>query len=326
MNVRMRPPSASADETGASRLLSPGICRTLPHALCWGLLAALAAGCAGPRASTTSLGTASGAPLKIDDLRPAAILSQKELSRISKKIPAEFRGDVIAAESLGRIVYAHERLAATAAALVAPGGHASFASAPAGWVTERTHDGLRVAFVVKSDDSLRVAAEVTQKNGESKPQVRRFQEPRALTPTESLLWHARQLAFTAPIKPCSSQYNPVVVPLEARGKNLFYVFLLPVAADANVMFFGGYYRITISSDATRILDTHAFTHSCIQLRRNPKAVAAGLTEVISDSPTTPQVYASLAYEIPVEVATSDNGILWKIKDGAIFYAGSVNQG
>lgn len=298
--------------------------KTLQYALYVSLLSALAAGCAAPRTSPMSRQTGSAVPLKIDGLTPASILSKRELSRISKKVPAEFRGDAIAAESLGRVVYAHELLATTAEALIAPGGHASFSSPPAGWITERDEKGLTTAFVVKSGDSLRIAAEVTQKDEEAKPQIHRFSDPRALTPEETALWQARQLAFTAAIRPCAPQYNPVVIPLEAQGKNLYYVFLLPISADPDVMYFGGYYRITISSDATQILDTHAFTHSCIELHRNPKAVAASLTEVISDSPTTPQVYANLAYAIPVNVVTSDNGILWKIDSGTISYVGPAN--
>lgn len=299
--------------------------RTLRPALCVSLLAALAAGCVAPGTSPVSRQAGSATPLEIDGLTPASILSRRELSRISKKIPAEFRGDVIAAESLGRVVYAHERLATTAAALIAPGGHASFTSPPAGWITERGNEGLTTAFVVKSGDSLRIAAEVTQKDEGAKPQIHRFADPRRLTARETALWQARQLAFTAAIKPCAPQYNPVVIPLEAQGKNLFYVFLLPISADPEAMYFGGYYRITISSDAKQILDTHAFTRSCIELHRNPKAVAASLTEVIGDSPTTPQVYASFAYAIPVNVVTSDNGILWKIDSGAISYAGPANR-
>lgn len=325
MSVRM-PPAILANATGSGRYRHRGTRGKLQRVLCGSLLAALAAGCAGPPASTGGHKAVSVTPLKIDGLTPAAILRRKELSRISKGTPAEFRGDIIAAESLGRVVHAHELLAITAAALIAPGGHASFADPLAGWITERTDKGLMVAFVVKSGGSLRVAAEVTQRNDESKLHARRLAELRALTPGETTLWHARQLAFTAPFKSCAPQYNPVVIPLEAQGKNLFYVYLLPVSSNPDVMFFGGYYRITISGDGTQILDTHAFTRSCIELHRNPKAIAAGVTEVLSDSPTTPQVYASLAYAIPVDVVTSDNGVLWKVENGAISYAGLVNQG
>jgi hypothetical protein len=316
-----------ASPSGPGWLRSPfhRVCRTtLRYGLCGGFLAALAVGCAGPQTSPTARQSAS-TPLKIDTLTTAAILSTGELSRIAKKTPAQFRGDVIAAEALGRVVYAHEHLATLATRLVAPDGHASFGYAPAGWITERTAEGLKVVFVVKVDGSPRIAAEVLQKQQNAKPQVSRLSVPRALTPQETVLWRARQLAFTAAITPCSPQYNPVVVPVEARGKNLLYVFLLPIDSDPDVMFFGGYYRIAISADGTQILETHAFTHACIRLRRNSKALGAGVTEVISDSPTAPQVYASLAYGIAVDVVTTDSGLLWKIEDGVISYAGPANQ-
>lgn len=263
--------------------------------------------------------------LLIDGLTPAEILSKLELKRIGQKIPAQWRGDVIAAEALGREVYEHNRFAEAAAELVAPGGHASFAGNPAGWITERTPAGFAVYFLVNDKGKLRVSAEVKQRSKKEKPEMHRFAKPRPLSGKEALIWHARQMAFTATFRACAKHYDPVVIPLQARGKKYFYVYLLPAASKRDLMYFGGYFRITISDDATEILETHAFTHSCITLHKNPRATAAVITEVLSDAPTTPQVYANLAYRLPLKVETAGNSAVWLLKEGRISYAAASEQ-
>lgn len=281
----------------------------------------MAAGCAGPSPSRIAGAPPPRAALLIDGLSPPRILTPREIKRITRTTPADLRGDVIAAEALGSVVYAHNRLAALAGGLVAPGGRARFGEAPVGWITERKDGRLEVDFLVKAGGTLRIAAEVSRPSRGGKPEVHQFRHPRALKSEEKRLWRARELAFSAKIKFCSPRYNPVVIPLEAGGKKYFYVYLLPAGADPDSLFFGGYYRITVDADAARVLETHAFTRNCIKLRRNPKATAVAITEVNSSTPTTAQVYANLAYGLPLRIATTANGVLWLVRDGQVFYQG-----
>ncbi len=269
----------------------------------------------GACAGTPPAPSASEAPLLISGSGPEAILSAQEIARINSKTPPAFRDAILRAEAFGRVIYTHDRLANEAGNLVAPDGRSSFREPPAGWITERTPAGLTVNFLVNQQNTLAVAAVVTRTHG--KLRVHTFTPPRNLSPQETILWQARQLAYTAKFKACSKRYNPVVIPARISGVDLIYVYLLPASANPATIYLGGYQRIAIGPDGTQILEEHAFTHSCITLHRNAQSVAAQVTEFVSSSPTSAQVYASLRYDLPVYVETSSNGLRWKVENGVI---------
>ncbi|MGH8224980.1 MAG: hypothetical protein ACRER1_02340 [Gammaproteobacteria bacterium] len=273
-------------------------------------LAVLLGACA-----NTSTPATNEAPLLISGHNPQAILSAPEMTRIADKTPPAFRDAVLRAEAFGRTIYTHDRLATEAGNLVAPGGHSSFREPLAGWLTENTSAGLTVNFLVKHQDTLAIAAEITRVQG--KLQLRQPSPPRNLTSQEMILWQARQRAYTAKFKACAKRYNPVVIPARLSGVDLIYVYLLPASADPNTVYLGGYQRIAIGPDGSQILEEHAFTHGCITLQRNAQTTGVRVTELVSDSPTSAQVYASLRYDLPVYVETSSNGLHWKVEDGMI---------
>lgn len=299
--------------------------RALPVAAALALVL-LAGGCASPATGPANAGLARAEANKalIDGLAADRILPKTEYARIKRAIPAQNRDAVISAEALGRILYEHDRLATQAGDLLTSGGHADFPGTPLGWLTERTATGLRVVFIVRTQDGPQVAVQVEARGGSGKPRVRRFSPPRALSPEEAPLWSARELAFTAKIRPCAKRYNPVVVPVQNRGESTIYVFLLPASPKPDIVFLGGYYRIAVSGDGKKIVETHAFTHACVTLHRDPRAVSAGVTELKSGTPTTPQVYASLHYAIPVDIETAANRLLWKVDKGQISLLGPVD--
>ncbi|MGH8274964.1 MAG: hypothetical protein ACRES9_12075 [Gammaproteobacteria bacterium] len=278
------------------------------------ILTALLAGCAGTPPANSGM----KAPLLIAGLPPKAILPQTELARIAHDIPAKHRQKVIRAEAFGRLVYTRDQLAEQAGRRIAPSGQSPFDYPPAGWVTERTRAGLRLSFIVKEQNKIGVAAEVTRTNGGLK--VHRFSTPRPLIPEEIALWKARQVAYSSQFKPCSKRYNPVIVPVRIKGESFIYVFLLPASANPDTVYLGGYHRIVVTPDGKAVLEDHAFTHGCITLRRNAKSVAAKVTEIVSNTPTAPQVYASLRYDLPVRVETVNNKLSWRIKNGHISLA------
>lgn len=278
------------------------------------LTALFLAGCA-----ATSPAPSETAPrgLRIDNQAPAALLAPGESARIAEQIPAQYRGPVIAAEALGAVISRHEQLAAAAARALTAAHAPALPGKPAGWLGERVGGRLSVLFLTRAKEGVVVAAEATAGAKPGAPSLRRLRSPRALTPQEVNLWRARQMAFSARITACAKQYNPVVVPIHAAGTDQIYVYLLPASPDPARIFLGGYYRIAMSAKGDRVLDTHAFTHSCLVLRRRRATVAAYVTEVKSGTPTAPQVYASLHYGLPVYVATTDNGLVWKVTKGTV---------
>lgn len=255
-------------------------------------------------------------PLSIANQTPAEILGKHEIARIEQNIPMVYRQNVQRAEAFGRTIYAYDRLARRAGGLVAPGGRSPFSYPPAGWVTVRSNEGLRLSFVVKEGTKIGVAAEVTRTQDGLEP--RRLSPPRALSHLEIALWKARRAAYSDPIEqPCSRRYNPVVMPVSVEGTAFIYAFLLPASADPGTIYLGGYHRVIVSPDGDAALESHAFTHGCITLHRQGKEAVARVTEVVSDSPTAPQVYASLRYDLPIRVKTLGNGLAWRVEQGRI---------
>ncbi|MGH8160634.1 MAG: hypothetical protein ACRESR_00505 [Gammaproteobacteria bacterium] len=295
----------------------PGLARAAGLGLTLSATALLGACASGPPAPQPR------APLVIAGRTPQTILGKKELTRIASSVPASRQKNVTRAEAFGQIIYRHDRLAREAGRLVAPNGETPFSFPPAGWLTERTPSGLGLVFIVHENRKLDVAAEVTDTG--AGPDLHRVTPPRALTVPESILWKARQIAYSSKFKPCAKRYNPVVVPVREHGERFIDVFLLPASADPHTIYLGGYQRVVVSPDGNAILEAHSFTHGCITLHSSGKTTGAKVTEIVSETPTAPQVYASLRYGLPIYVQTLGNGLSWLVKDGKVSLEGKTSR-
>lgn len=271
----------------------------------------LATGCV----STSQPTKEQTAALLIANQTPEAILGKQETTRIKRNIPAPYRNNVMRAEAFGSTIYAYDRLALDAGKLVVPDGRSPFSYPPAGWVTVQGLEGLQLDFIVKQGTKIGVAAEVTRTS--EGLASRRLSPPRALSQLELALWKARRAAYAEKFDSCSKHYKPVVMPVSIEGSPFVYAFLLPASADPRTIYLGGYYRIVVSPDGQAALERHAFTHGCITLHGSGKGSVASVTEVVSDSPTAPQVYASLRYDLPIRVKTLGNGLSWRVENGRI---------
>ncbi len=246
----------------------------------------------------------------IDALIPAA-----ERNRIDTTFQPGYRGSILIAQAMGAEIAWRQRLAVDASNvyMARPGDRRTKL---AGWLVVRRDGAAEVLFIAEHDHRADVVAVARSTGPTSKPSLHTLASPRALDNGEKALWKARKLAFTAKIAPCSSRYHPVVIPVVAAGKKQLYVYLLPLA-PAGTMMLGGYYRIKINADGTKILDTHRYTRSCLRMHGNPKAVGIAVTENESPTPTPPQVYANLRYGLPIYVTTSKNDRQWEIQKGRI---------
>lgn len=283
--------------------------KALPASLATLTLAAvvLSAGCASRAPQTKNA-------LLIDGQTLNSLLPAGERQAIDKRIPASYRGSVLIAQAIGRILATHQKVAVEAS-------DAYLAQADkngpklAGWLVTRHAAGLEVLFIATDNGQPRIVATARDVKAHS-ANVTQLESPRPLDAEQAAMWRARGLAFQADMQACSRHYHPVVFPVSAAGSKQIYVYLLPLAPAGEIML-GGYYRIKINAEATRIVDSHGFTRRCLQVRRNPKAIGAGVTEDESLTPTPPQVYANLRYGLPIYVKTTKNHLKWKIADGRI---------
>lgn len=268
-------------------------------------------------AATSGCATQSASPgkqLLIDGQTLASLLPKSQRRQIRDSIPERYLSDALVAQAMGQLLDKHQQLAVEASnAYLAKLGKRS--PKLDGWLVVRENGVQKVLFITLRGGTPYIVATASdvRKNG---ARIRALKTPRMLDTTETALWKARTLAFEAKMKPCSKQYHPVVVPVTAAGVNEIFVYLLPLAPAGRIVL-GGYYRIRINAQGTRILGTHAFTHACLEMERRPGAVGAGVTEVQSPTPTAPQVYANLRYQLPVFVTTTGNQLRWKIAQGRI---------
>lgn len=276
---------------------------------------ALTAGCASRPARPANKLLIDGQPLS--KLLPAA-----ERHQVDNEIPGQYRGDVMIAQVIGHVLVRHQKVAVEASDAYLDNAGKNPPKL-AGWLMIHRDGGLRVLFIAHIHGTPRVVATASHIHGKTAA-IKRLGSPRALTREESALWKARTLAFHAKMTPCSKEYHPVVIPVTAAGKKEIYVYLLPLAPSNRIML-GGYYRIKINAQGTQILDTHAYTHACLEVARKPGAIGAGVTEIKSPAPTAPQVYANLRYRLPIYVTTVQNHRRWKIERGRISLLGKTHQ-
>ena len=280
---------------------------TFTAAAALGFALLLASGCA-------SQPTSAGKQLLIDGQALSSLLPAQQRRQIKNTIPERYQGDALIAQAMGQLLDDHQQIAvdATNAYLAQTGEKRPHL---AGWLVVRRHGAEEVLFITRHDSTPYVAA-IASNVRKNNARIKVLGKPRMLDAEEMALWKARTLAFQAKMQSCSKQYHPVVLPVTAAGVNEIYVYLLPLA-PADKIVLGGYYRVRINAQGTRILNTHAYTHACLEIGRRPQAIGAGVTEMESPTPTAPQVYASLRYNLPVYVTTTGNHLRWKIDQGHI---------
>ena len=288
---------------------------TFTVAVALGLALSLASGCASQPAS-------SGNRLLIDGQALPSLLTAAQRRQIKNTIPERYQGDALVAQAVGRLLDNHQQIAvrATDAFLAKVGKHRPHLD---GWLVVRKSGAEKVLFITRHNATPYIAA-IASNVGKDGTRIEILKRPRTLDAGETALWKARTLAFQAKMKPCSKQYQPVVLPVTAAGVREILVYLLPLAPAGKIVL-GGYYRVRINAQGTRILDTHAYTHACLEVERRPKAIGAGVTELESPTPTAPQVYANLRYNLPVYVTTTGNHLRWKIERGRITLLSKPSQ-
>ena len=288
---------------------------TFTVAAALGLALSLASGCASQPAS-------SGNRLLIDGQALPSLLTASQRRQIKNTIPERYQGDALIAQAVGRLLDNHQQIAvrATDAFLAKVGKHRPQLD---GWLVVRKGGAEKVLFITMHNATPYIAA-IASNVSKDGTRIEILKRLRTLDAGETALWKARTLAFQAKMKPCSKQYQPVVLPVTAAGVKEIFVYLLPLAPAGKIVL-GGYYRVRISAQGTRILDTHAYTHACLEVERRPKAIGAGVTELESPTPTAPQVYANLRYNLPVYVTTTGNHLRWKIERGRITLMSKPSQ-
>jgi hypothetical protein len=219
--------------------------------------------------------------------------------------------------SLGTVVFALDRAAWVATdALTAKMPRDTRTSG--GWIIERAPDNLLVVtFFMGEGDAARAFFVADVRTGVLE-QSRRLEQPVPLTPAQSKLARARQVAIADAeargYRPCtSSPFNSVVVPTSDPNSPTL-VYLLSAQTTNGTYPIGGHFRIVVSADGT-VLSSRPFSRACLNLSppsrvNGQKPAGMFVNHVLDATPTETHVFTSLAAGMPLFVGAG--GKVWVV--------------
>ncbi|MCM0000962.1 MAG: hypothetical protein NBV68_16420 [Erythrobacter sp.] len=138
---------------------------------------------------------------------------------------------------------------------------------------------------------------------------------RALTPAETALVTATQLARSQRVQGCSAKpFNTVVFPT-GRPDGGFYAYLLTPQEKVGEIPFGGHHRFEIV--AGQIKASRKFTNSCLTMAslaadgKRPEALS--ISHLLDPVPTEIHVFSVYVAGLPVYVLTASNKTAWAVE-------------
>jgi hypothetical protein len=215
-------------------------------------------------------------------------------------------------EELGRELFKQDSEAATATDLLFAQKLDLDKEGLSGWIVQSRAEGDRVRFVRQSQGTTEAAFDITF-DASGKPAFAAAKD-KTLSAEDLAQYAARQLVLRHIERPCSQNYNVVIIrDPETKG---WLAWALAATTNSKVAVVGGHYRFTISEDGKNVLRSDALSAGCLELPLpdRPKDVAALFaTHMVSKTPLESHVYVSLAYGIPWMIGIGKD--VWSVKDG-----------
>lgn len=184
----------------------------------------------------------------------------------------------------------------------------------AGWITEERDGQIVVTFIGSDDGTAPLALYRTTVSaiGKAVGKPIALEIPEPLTEFEANAAAVRAAAMSSSFAPCAQNYNSIVLPGVDGPQGKWTVYLLPGTTDSKVVPIGGSYRLEVDGDDHKILSTRGFTHTCIKLADDPRAVALMVTHLLDPIPTEIHVFWSLSIGKDMYVGTAPNGTTWLV--------------
>jgi len=214
------------------------------------------------------------------------------------------------AERVGREIYEHDRAAWLGTDAIREDMGDDVGRILRGWITERQGNDVVATFVTSDGDRPRSLYRAVLRNGAL---VGRGQANAPLAVHQLALYRARQRALQSDFAACSPTYNTVALP-SADGA-FADIYLLPGTTDANLVLVGGAHRLRVNLATNEIVETQAFSRSCLTLQRGPGAAGLFFTHLTTPMPTETHVFLNLSMGLPLYVG-AEQGV-WSIEEGRI---------
>lgn len=225
--------------------------------------------------------------------------------------------DVKTIESLGKVMHQYDLAAAHATDILFQQGLDLRSYPVAGWVVTQDKDGVLVTFVGKTDKGERGLFDI-RPNASAEHQFRLSQK-RELTPQEAAQFRAREVARQQLDRPCSDNYNSIVI--KEPGSDNWLVYWIAATQKAGVVVVGGHYRFTVSADGRVILNRDRLSNSCLAIDQNEipegaSATALLVTHIVSPTPVETHLFLGLLHKVDLVVSTGRD-VAWSVSGGKI---------
>ena len=185
-----------------------------------------------------------------------------------------------------------------------------------GYVVEPSGDGFAVTFYVEEADRLVGVYTGTVADGELVSGELLSQEARPLlTGPQARLAGARSVPSRLDFRSCTGPFNVTTVPPTSAAAPLEVYLLSPQAAAAEYPM-GGHFLVTLSPEG-EVVSSRKFTNSCLNISVSREPVGLFVTHLLDPIPTEMHVFASLALEKPIYVATREANRVWKVSGSEI---------
>ncbi len=234
-----------------------------------------------------------------------------------KPTPEALQPDVDRAVQLGESLYRQERASAAATDLLFAENILPEDDRVLGWVTRPEGEGFRVDFIGEDPKRPQVLYAVLLTR-EAPPKLETFEPPRPLDAEGKALFLARQTALASNFRACKPTYTAVVLPAQPLGKPGWLVYLLAATRDEEERVIGGHYRVHVSENGTKVLESVPLSKGCLSLRpeslpEDTLSDALPVPHALSAVPVETHVFTSLLYGEPLSVTTEK--FTWRV-DGA----------
>ena len=185
------------------------------------------------------------------------------------------------------------------------------------WVSERSGGNYRIIFVGEARDGTPVAlyqVEVSA-SGALMDEMRRLDK----SPLQDRLaaqYAAGKNAAAIEHESCSNEYQTFVLPNADGGQQGWSAYLLPRSSYADVIMFGGSYRMDMTANGDRVQAFSALAADGCSVLSNPvDAEALQQDGAQRSGPNELHVYLSLQAGKPLYVISEDH--TWLIQNGRI---------
>jgi len=219
------------------------------------------------------------------------------------------------AEKRGLEIYIHDHASAIVSDEVVPLMTSTVRQRVKGYITEEKGGAIVVTFygTGEGDGFYAWYRAAVGPDGRLLGTVSQYEVPQALSEYEERAANARETGMGSGFEPCAQNYNSVVLPKSGGWQ----VYLLPGTKDDDVMPYGGTYRVDTDPTGRTMTAKRAFSKSCISFRITADTKAFTVSHLLDPQPTETHVFWQLWSGMPMYLLTTQNSLVWPIKEGHI---------